>query len=240
MKYKIFIIPAIAFLLTFSVAPAFADGNDRVENESEAEVVNEFEVMSNTGTNFADGSWGGDGGDGGDIRNGRMMRPGPGPLAGPQLLLPPVPFEGGDVDEVTTGDGAMGGNASDGGTVISGDATTRLTIEGHINHNDTRINRGEDVDDNTRVINRNRAMLLNGGAVAANTGENEASGSYGGDGGEGGNVSNSGPGDVEESSTGSGAGGGTGALGGLVQTGISDARASVVERVNENITRINR
>ncbi|PLX27633.1 hypothetical protein C0583_00125 [Candidatus Parcubacteria bacterium] len=241
---KILTIATLVFLFSLTVTPALADGNDTVLNENSAEVMNGSMVMTNTGDNWADGSYGGEGGNGGDIRNGSRSRDYHGEV---QLLGPgPMFFDGedGDVEDSTTGNGGAGGDAAEGGTVITGDAHADLSVRNVVNSNDTEINRcacDEDNDDgNTRVRNINLAFLGSGEFIAANTGSNDAEGSYGGEGGNAGDISNRGEGDVEDSTTGSGARGGAGAAGGLVQSGASTATSALVDRINENVTRIMR
>lgn len=197
--------------------------DDIVMNENCAIVINEVEVYANTGDNMAGGSYGGDGGDGGKIIN----------------------INDGDVDESTTGNGGNGGDASVGGTVITGDATAEADVMNAVNTNRTIINRCACEDEDCEcgfdiVKNRNSAMVMNGVGVAAETGENLAEGSYGGDGGDGGKIYNGGGecSDVDESTTGNGGDGGQGSEGGLVQTGVSYSRANVVNVVNRNLTRI--
>lgn len=246
MTKKYLVIPAIIFLFALTVAPAFADGNDIVNNENNAFIGNMIEVEAETGENMADGSYGGSGGDGGSIYNNYRQR-----YDGPVLKDSQEnnnEGEGGDIDESATGNGGNGGNASDGGTVVTGDAAASLRLEVWANRNLTEIDRcacdegtSELVNDdgNSRVRNLNSAMIMNGGESEAETGENEALGSYAGAGGEGGDIKNNGD-DVDEVMTGNGATGGNAALGGLVQTGRSDAVAEVVNRINENVTRIRR
>lgn len=230
-------------------------GDDYVFNSNDASVRNSVRIKANTGGNFADGSYGGSGGSGGDIEIG----------AGE-----------GEVEESTTGNGGNGGNASTGGTVITGNATATGSLTNMINENDTEIDRcacqedccDEVIDgdcrfihgDDTMVMNRNRARMQNDMDVKANTGNNEALGSYAGEGGNGGDIEIGGDnhfggpfvlnnvvnghdgseGSVDESTTGTGGIGGEGAEGGLVQTGESRSWAEVVNMVNRNITRIRR
>jgi len=197
------------------------EGDDRVMNCNQARVINEIEVKADTGENYADGSYGGHGGDGGKIDN-----------------------QGeGDVEGSTTGNGGNGAAASTGGTVMTGDATATASISNMVNMNRTIIDRcacnGEDCDSgNTCVRNRNQADLSNSGEVKAETGDNEAEGSYGGNGGKGGQIANQDDGDVEDSTTGTGGVGAPSAAGGLVQTGDSTSRLDIMNVVNRTLTRI--
>lgn len=244
---KIFTILSLVFIFSLTFTPALADGNDAVANENEAMVMNGFEATSNTGMNYADGSYGGEGGNGGDIRNGysHYRMPYATDLVAVESVNNGDDAPDGDVEDSTTGNGGMGGNAADGGTVVTGDAATQLTLENWTNRNLAEIDRCACEEDNNddgdiRVRNLNRAMAMNMGGADANTGLNDAEGSYGGEGGNGGDIKNAGEGDVEDSTTGSGADAGAGALGGLIQTGNGSTMTDVINRINENVTRIRR
>lgn len=285
MKAKrLFTFSVVAFMLLFTVAPAFAFDNhnnnkhfdsgddDVVENYNEAEVINDVTTIANTGGNFADGSYAGSGGDGGDIRLGDRDRdnhggPFPGPVAVQSF---DNHYDGDDsenkVEESTTGDGGAGGNAGTGGTVITGNANAYSNLTNDINSNDTEVDRcacdedgeplsedsiedlAEDApeyflhNDDVTVRSRNRAMLANSLYTKANTGKNDALGSYAGEGGSGGDIA-LGDGDeneVDESNTGMGGIGGDSGEGGLVQSGEAYSETTVVNTVNRNLTRIRR
>ena len=89
------------------------------------------------------------------------------------------------------------------------------------------------------VKDKNSAVVVNHVEADANTGDNYAGGSEGGDGGNGGDINNDGDGNVEGSTTGSGGRGGNGGVGGEVRTGNAGAGASAVNTVNSNVTRVN-
>ncbi|MEK7555720.1 MAG: hypothetical protein AAB523_00360 [Patescibacteria group bacterium] len=89
------------------------------------------------------------------------------------------------------------------------------------------------------VINDNEALVCNEVVAVANTGGNEASGSYGGNGGRGGDIRNSGD-DVDDSTTGNGGNGGSGDVGGTIYTGNANANALALNDINSNDTEINR
>ena len=198
-----------------------SDGNDTVTNNNSAMVSNNIVIGANTGGNWAGGSYGGEGGDGGDVVNG----------------------DDGDVEDSNTGRGGAGGDAAEGGTIISGDISMDLEVTNRVNYNLTEIDRcacsGEG-DGDVRVRNINSALVANSTLAMANTGLNDAEGSYGGEGGDGGDIINNEDGDVEDSNTGNGGNAGAGGAGGFVQTGNSEVRTSLVNRINENITRIMR
>jgi len=214
---------ATGMLLALAVAtPAFAsddlESDDTVMNDNEALVCNEVVAEANTGENFADGSYGGEGGNGGDIDN----------------------DDGDDVDDSSTGNGGNGGSGDVGGTIYTGNANANAGVINDVNSNDTEINRcGEcDTEDgDTVVMNRNRAMVGNGVGAMANTGENFADGSYGGEGGNGGDIDND-DGDVDNSTTGDGGTGGPGGPGALIQTGHANSNAGAINVINRNLTRI--
>ena len=208
--------------------PECCDAPVVVVNENCAFVGNHVEANANTGGNYAGGSTGGDGGDGGTIVN----------------------VDGGDVDDSDTGNGGNGGDASDGGMVVTGNATADAGVLNVVNTNRTVINRCACVDEDECecgpdiVVNRNRAIVLNGVYADADTGDNGAGGSEGGEGGEGGTIVNvdgeCGNGDVEDSTTGNGGTGGTGGIGGYVESGHANSSAGAMNVVNRNVTRIRR
>ena len=217
-------------------------GDDVIKNGNMAFVSNHVFAGSNTGRNFADGSYGGSGGDGGDIRNGDVRSD-----------------DGGDVRDSSTGRGGDGGNGAAGGMIVSGNATTVVTVLNDVNRNMTDVDRccgevdcdeGECPDEglrvggDVRIINCNMSLVGSGVIAFTNTGRNDALGSYAGAGGGGGNIMNGGEGNVDGGEEGSGAGdGGTGGnagVGAYVQTGDASLRTSVISLVNTNITRIRR
>jgi hypothetical protein len=197
------------------------EGDDMVANSNEAVIFNDISVKANTGYNYAGGSYGGDGGNGGAIIN----------------------EDEGDVEDSSTGNGGSGAGASTGGTIMTGNASANANVLNRANTNRTLIDRcacpGDCCDSgDSWVVNRNRAAIFNFAATDANTGFNEADGSYGGEGGSAGDIHNNGEGDVEDSMTGTGGQGASASEGGLVQTGQSNSRLDIVNVVNRNITRI--
>ncbi len=97
----------------------------------------------------------------------------------------------------------------------------------------------DDMQSDDTVINTNEALVCNEVTAEANTGDNEAMGSYGGDGGRGGNIRNSGD-DVDNSATGNGGNGGSADVGGTIYTGNANANAVAMNDVNSNDTEVNR
>ena len=233
MKKIITIFTISSLALLFSIAPVLAvddqmpacddECNDSVSNRNCAMVMNMVQTRANTGLNMAEGSYAGAGGDGGAIVNSGE----------------------GDIEESTSGNGGTGGNTGMGGAISTGDATAGTEVKNLVNSNLTDINRcgceasSTDCEcSNDRIRNSSRASLMNGVMTDANTGINEADGSYAGTGGAGGAVVNNNGGDIQGSTTGSGANGGSSVDGGLVQTGISTSLTSVINVVNRNLTRI--
>jgi hypothetical protein len=220
---------ALSAAFAFALVPAFASaqGNDSVVNDNNANVTNDVNASANTGGNMAGGSYGGTGGRGGDIAN-----------------------SGDNVDKVRTGRGGNGGSSGSGGVVQTGEALSTSLVTTRANINDTVINRcacpdaetGEESgseEGHARVRNTNRADVMNTVDADADSGDNEALGSYAGAGSRGGDVSNDG-GDVDESNTGNGGTGGNSGVGGTVITSRADALSNVTTVTNRNVSRIRR
>ena len=93
---------------------------------------------------------------------------------------------------------------------------------------------------NTKVKNYNDATVENYLKVKADTGDNTAGGSYGGNGGNGGDVLNNGGDDIKNSWTGNGGNGGNADIGGTVLSGNATAWGKIKSVVNKNDTEINR
>jgi len=99
-------------------------GKVRVRLHNSAFLMNSIRTKADTGDNYADGSYAGSGGNGGDIEN-----------------------EGGDgddnadqeVDDATTGSGGNGGTSSDGGSVLTGAATSRTNLVNLVNSRLVRV-----------------------------------------------------------------------------------------------------
>lgn len=99
---------------------------------------------------------------------------------------------------------------------------------------------------NDIVRNNNRAEVMNGVMIGANTGGNIADGSYAGNGGSGGAINNDGSGeeegsgDVRDSSTGNGGAGGNSGDGGTIFSGDATTEVMIENDVNSNRTEITR
>lgn len=199
------------------------EGNDVVISGNSAFVGNYVRARADTGDNWVGGSYGGDGGSGGRIVSG-----------------------GGEIEDSMTGAGGMGGDASVGGTLYTGNATASATVVNIVNTDRTEIDRCACEEEaceegNTVTVNRSRAKVTSGVEAKAETGDNEVDGSYGGDGGNGGKIYAGGDeGEVEGSSTGMGAAGGFGADGAYIETGEASSQAAVINVVNRNLTRVRR
>lgn len=218
---KVLIASLLAPVMSVALyaAPALADFDNiiKVKNDNSASVSNDVSVVAKTGNNDANGDNGGSGGNGGDIYNGG----------------------GGDVEDSSTGNGGDGGAGGWGGAILTGDATAGADVTNKVNTNITKVENDCDCDDIlVKVKNLNDAYVHNYVSVFAETGSNDANGDPGGSGGDGGDISNSGYDDVENSHTGDGGAGGVGGDGGGILTGDAVAGASVVNRVNKNVTRI--
>jgi hypothetical protein len=224
---------AVAFLAFAGVASADGHrggGDDvRVMNSNTAVVGNMVSVNANTGRNDANGGDTGRGGAGGDARGKRAM--------------------GGDA-----GNSGRGGN---GGGITTGDALALGTVNNDVNHNNTYVENcgceddyrpmmrrgGGHSSDDVTVVNRNRAMVLNGLHVDANTGGNDADGGYTGRGGNGGDAASRSwsrwyrmmfAGSV----AGDGGTSGNAGNGGTIRTGAATADGYVGNTVNRNVTRV--
>jgi len=201
--------------------------NIRVSLHSKATVLNGANTSANTGGNMADGSYAGSGGNGGDIENN----------SGEQ-----------DVEGATTGTGGNGGNAGAGGLVQTGDALAVSSIANSVNSNIVRVDACgcDQTNSRVRVRTHDFAMVGNLARTRANSGTNDALGSYAGTGGNGGDIDNGtrhGEGDdedqeVDDAITGNGGAGGTSDAGGTVVTGAATTRAEIINMVNTNRIRI--
>jgi len=199
-------------------------GRVNISLHSGAMVVNDTETVANTGGNLADGSYAGAGGHGGDINNND----------GDQ-----------DVETATTGTGGDGGTGGLGGAVQTGDALAVASVTNTVNSNVVRVGDCECDGEigRVRVRTHDFAALMNRTGTGANTGDNDALGTYGNDGGNGGSIANAnGNGDddddgsqeVDDATTGNGGAGGGADAGGSVLTGRAEARTALVNLVNSN------
>src|SRR3989344_7012733 len=91
----------------------------------------------------------------------------------------------------------------------------------------------------TFVFNSNTAVVGNDVSSRADTGDNYAGGSEGGNGGDAGDIENDGGvGVINGGTTGNGGRGGDGDAGGIVVTGSATSGARAINVVNTNITRV--
>lgn len=113
------------------------DGGDRirVENDNSATVNNDFEVEAETGDNNVSGDDGGKGGSGGDASMGHDRQR--------TLRSFSLWFNWWDDDEAVGGAGGNGGAGGAGGTVRTGEAYADGVLTNYVNHNITRIDRGD-------------------------------------------------------------------------------------------------
>lgn len=213
----------------------------KISLHSGAVVLNDTQTTANTGGNYADGSYAGSGGNGGDIENN----------GGEQ-----------DVEGATTGTGGNGGNGALGGAVQTGNALAESNITNTVNSNIVRVGDCgcDQAIGKVRIRTHSFAFVGNRMMTAANTGDNEALGSYAGEGGNGGDIENGGDGydfgpfivenqfngddddegeqEVDDSTTGNGGTGGNASDGGSVLTGAATSRATLVNTINSNTIRV--
>lgn len=190
----------------------FKGDDTTVKNSNAAVVVNVSKVVADTGKNDVNG---GDGGYGGGAFAWR-----------------------GDATVGRGGDGAPGGK------VESGNAAAFSGVMNSVNLNETVVRDDCGCDgwwggnDDTRVINRNMAMVMNFADVEANTGKNDANGGYGGDGGGAVAIGSHSWWFFHTGGEATVGRAGDGAKGGLVASGNANARAETTNYVNHNLTRI--
>ena len=169
---KSFILTSAASVALFAVAQtAFAfggghwylhNGDDTsVSNENSGTVIVNASASANSGGNVSNGGDTGSAGHGGDVRN--------------------------SDDNNTGGNGGNTGSAGDGGVITTGAARAETLVDTTLNHNDTRVNGGDDV----YVSNSNRGHVGANAYSSASTGDNKTNGGDAGNGGNGGDVRNS-------------------------------------------------
>ncbi len=204
-----------------------------VSTENNAFVLNEVVVVASTGNNNIDGGNTGRAGNGGDAKGSRA----------------------------NAGDGGTSGSSSNDGAIGTGDATAIGTVQNDINSNRTNVTidcgcvskkgKNDKNSDKLVVWTGNNAVLANGLAVAAETGNNDIDGGTTGKAGNGGdatsndNKSKDKRDNKKNSTTGAanaGNGGNTGSTDnyGTIVTGDSLSDGLVVNVVNRNVTRVAR
>ena len=256
-------------------------GDTTIDNSVNIAVSNSGVIFSvttsssNTGGNKAGGSYGGDagsGGSGGDGGNAKVESEGE------------CGCDGGGAGEANAGNGGdagSGGNGGDGGPgglVDTGDAeansgslNTLNSVEidvqaadcgcndGHQSHGWGR--RGDtDIDNSVNLALSNEGEILSLTDAGANSGDNKAKGSYGGDGSYGGNGGEGGRAKVEGGGFwdwndnfhgsvanggdggqgGDGGNGGDGDVGGTIRTGRAESNSGSINVMNSTIVRVTR
>jgi hypothetical protein len=247
MKKKIFAFGGSLAVLSLIAAPAFAYEGIYVLNSNHAKVVNEVSAIANTGNNVATGgNVKSSAGDGGSVNNSNDLNEGgAGGFAG----------TAGDGGNIITGDAIATADVSN---VINENCTEVKALEGDGTpdeysylkkyedfadfDNDTQYSEGYVKETwkkypkkAPRVINKNYSQVENKVYAEALTGDNEANaGSVYGKAGNGGDVNNTNDGNE----AGEGGSVGDAGWGGNITTGVADSLSRVVNRINNNITRI--
>lgn len=275
MNYGVALATIAALVLSMTAAlPAFASSEADVDVDNDVKitisnngvVLNSTTAESDTGGNWAGGSYGGNGAYGGNAGSGGDADA-------------EADADYGDADaEANGGEGGYGGNGGNGGngglggTVQTGDAEANAGTENVVNVNDISVEgcgcNDVDLDDledfydvDVNVDNEIELDVENNGAVLnathayARTGWNAADGSYGGNGDDAGNGSSGGDADADADSSdegdadadanggyggmgGNGGEGGEGGEGGLVVTGEARSNSGTINIVNSNLVRI--
>ncbi|TSC86580.1 MAG: hypothetical protein G01um10148_566 [Parcubacteria group bacterium Gr01-1014_8] len=294
MKIGAVLATSAMVLSQFAAIPAYAcedwcwgegssdDNSVYIKVSNSGTIYNETKAKADTGDNDAGGSYGGDGGSAGDGGDG-----------GEADVEGGVNWCGecsdGSDSEANGGDGgnggdSNGGDAGPGGLVDTGDAdanagtvntlnTTDIAVEG-CGCEDDQDECGcippwlrRDVDNSVRVKVHNDGTINNETKAKADTGDNDAGGSYGGDGGgdchcdgggDGGDGGDAEVGDDEEGcgcewdiggggtanggdgGDGGDADGGDGDVGGTIRTGDARSDAGTVNVMNTTLVRVTR
>jgi hypothetical protein len=272
---------AVVAVALLAASPAFADGHrwddcgcsDETDNSVTIKVWNMGAIMNmtgavaNTGGNYAGGSYGGNGGDGAEGGHG-----GDANVDGYGLA------EGGNGGE--GGEGGEGGNGGPGGLVETGDATANAGSMNTVNSTDIDVEQADcgcddemdgwydalgnfhpyrngDVNNTVEIEVENEGVVADATVAGANSGENQADGSYGGNGGNGDEGGHGGEANASQGETGCGCdvypgqahagngamgghggNGGVGDVGGTIRTGRAMADAGTINVVNTNLIRV--
>lgn len=224
------VISGLAVLAMVAFAsPALADVNSsyiKIQTTNSGSIDNYTSAKAETGSNWAGGSKGGRGGSGGDVEvNGS-----------------------GDYNNggATAGEGGEGGAADIGGTVTTGDANADAGSVNTLNTTDVDVDLyGEDMNSSElKIITDNSDCgcannIDNRTKARAHTGDNDAEGSKGGEGGSGGEVeANSGDNNNGGATAGDGGKGGKSSDGGWVDTGVATSNAGSVNVLNATLVRV--
>ncbi len=274
---------AVVAVALLAASPAFAyqkggnNNNDcgcvgETDNGIKIKVINFGEVYSgtaavaNTGGNYAGGSYGGEGGDGEEGGNGGEAN-----VDGYGLA------DGGEGGN--GGHGGQGGDGGAGGLVETGDAEADAGSMNAVNSTDIDVTQADcgcdeevsgwydslgnfhpfkegDVDNEVEIEVVNAGGVMDETVAAADTGNNKAKGSYGGEGGKGDDGGNGGDANASEGNEcdcytypgeayggnagdgGVGGNGGHGDVGGTIRTGRATANAGSINVVNTNLIRV--
>ncbi|OGG57859.1 hypothetical protein A2765_06625 [Candidatus Kaiserbacteria bacterium RIFCSPHIGHO2_01_FULL_56_24] len=246
LNYTVAALVAAALVL-FSAAPAFAAINSsyiKIETKNSGKITNVTSSKADTGDNYAGGSYGGDGGNGGDVEAEAE--------AGDDYKSDAS--ANGNNGGALAGDGGNGGNASFGGTVKTGDATSVADTQNGLNSTEVDLDVKGDMNSTVLKVEADNAEecgcneIKNDTKSRARTGDNRAKGSYGGDGGRGGEIEAEaeadGDGDAEANGNnggavaGNGGTGGSGDAGGLVETGEADSTSGTINLLNTLLVRL--
>src|SRR3989344_2555117 len=131
LNYAVAVLIAAALVL-FMAAPAFAAINSsyiKIEASNIGKIKNTTTSEAKTGGNTAEGSYGGEGGSGGDVE--AEAEGGGDEYDGAEA--------NGNNGGALAGDGGNGGNASFGGLVNTGDATSDATTSNGLNSTDVQL-----------------------------------------------------------------------------------------------------
>ena len=219
---------ALVLSLLAIAMPASAAMNSssiKIEVENSGTITNTTSAKASTGGNLAGGSTGGSGGSGGDIE-----------------------VDDGDNNNggALAGEGGNGGNAGIGGTVFTGDADAEAGTLNSLNATDVDVDLwGEDMNSSEIKVKVENEDHHDGNTISnvtrakARTGDNNAAGSTGGNGGTGGEVEvDDGDNNNGGAEAGDGGNGGAGADGGWVETGIATSLSGSVNVLNTTLVRV--
>ncbi|MBI5457001.1 hypothetical protein HY969_04670 [Candidatus Kaiserbacteria bacterium] len=278
------VIGTLAMVLSqFAAVPAYAceywwcgsdvDNSVTITVSNSGTINNETEAKADTGDNDADGSYGGDSDDGGDGGDGGRAKV----EGGLDWNWCECDDSGSEANGGVGGNGgdSNGGNAGPGGLVDTGDASAEAGTVNTLNTVDIEVvgcgceeeetddccggGRG-DVDNRVVITLSNSGTINNETEAKADTGDNDADGSYGGDsddggdGGDGGNAKVEGddgencdcvpPSGGNANAGGGGEGGdtngGSSDVGGTIRTGDARSESGTVNLMNTVLIRVTR
>ncbi|MFZ2707002.1 MAG: hypothetical protein WAY88_02640, partial [Minisyncoccia bacterium] len=251
------------------------DNSVYIKVSNDGYISNTTSAKADTGDNKAGGSYGGDAENAGDGGNG-----------GDASVDGGVQWCGecgsGSGSTATGGEGgnggnSNGGNAGDGGYVVTGDASAEAGTANSLNSTDVEVegcgcdeDQNEcscippwfrrDVDNSVKIKVYNDGYISNETKAKADTGDNKAKGSYGGDAGYGGDGGDGGEAEVGDEEEGCGcewdlggsageavggdggngghSNGGEGGQGGTISTGEARSEAGTINMMNTTVIRV--